>query len=282
MKRACFLALCAFLAAGCGDRKDPVPAKTEDPREAKRRRIGEIVKETAGILAQGAPSREAEPKLKALAAERDALLRDLASADPAAQQKELESAARQYAPDAWKQLQDARLQAMQTSVKSRLKLLVTAATMLRANDGDGNGQQDFWVADVSGLHRMLYRGAPAKEIDAATARADARPCVPLDREGEYGGVKLAAVGAHAPFNGYLFGAVPKREVEKGKVEPYADAAGRNMAHFAFAAWPEKYGETGTLTFLICEDGVLRWKDTGGVPPEVFPADLAAEGWKAPE
>lgn len=276
--RTCLLAMAAAMVAGCGDKapaKGPVGTATaEDPKEAKRRRIGEIVKETSAILAAGAPKREDEPRLKALNAERDAIFKELGLADAEAQ-KFLEAAALQYAPDAWKQLLAARLRAQETSAKAGLKTIVTAVSLAGANDDDGNGLRDFWVADVSGLHRMKPAGAA---LDAKRARADARPCVPLDKDGEFGGVKLSAVGTGAAANGYLFGAVQKRESEKGKFEAYADANGRNPIFFAFAAWPEKYGETGTQTFVVSQDGVIWWKDTKGVPPDVFPLEPKAEGW----
>src|SRR5947207_5224892 len=56
-----------------------------------------------------------------------------------------------------------------------VKNLVLAECDYRANDRDGNGIQDFWTADVTGLYSADPGSGPIKLIDRRVAEADARP-----------------------------------------------------------------------------------------------------------
>jgi len=51
---------------------------------------------------------------------------------------------------------------------------------------------------------------------------------------------------------------------------------------ALCAVPAEYGRTGRLTLIICTDGTVFQKDTGGMPVFDYPKDPAADGWVVSE
>ena len=58
--------------------------------------------------------------------------------------------------------------------------LVAYEAAWRQNDTDRNMIKDYWVADVSGMHRVMDLGGnPVDEVHADVAKADYRP-IPAD------------------------------------------------------------------------------------------------------
>jgi len=180
---------------------------------------------------------------------------------------------------------DQRIAANEAAARSCLRNIVVAQAQFRMMDRDGNGAADYWVADVSGLAR-IKASKDSKDgialIEPTLACADAKPCVPLDKEGEFKGgnepVTLVAAGAAKPKIGYLFQTVAKYQDRDGKWEAYDPGNGRNAALYAFCALPAEYGKTGNNTFIISEIGTVWKKDTGGKEPEGMPFDPAKDGW----
>jgi len=164
-----------------------------------------------------------------------------------------------------------------------LKPMSTAQADFRANDRDGNKVPDFWVADVSGLYR-IDTGVPLKLIERSAATADAKPCVPLDKEGKFPGAagehasKLIGLEKPSPKAGYWFAAVENYEDGKGAPARYDAGNGRNPSRFGICAYPAEHGKTGRLSFIINEMNTVWKKDTGGKPVDVFPADPGRSGW----
>ena len=70
--------------------------------------------------------------------------------------------------------------------------------------------------------------------------------------------------AHVPFHGYYF------HMLKGQTDKARSGAknyvidGKMTGGFAFAAYPAEYGNSGVMTFIINQDGVLLQKDLGKV------------------
>ena len=68
--------------------------------------------------------------------------------------------------------------------------------------------------------------------------------------------------AHAPFHGYYFHMLKGQTAKApgGAKEYIVD--GKMTGGFAFVAYPAEYGNSGIMTFMINQDGVLLQKDLG--------------------
>ena len=68
--------------------------------------------------------------------------------------------------------------------------------------------------------------------------------------------------AHAPFHGYFFRILDKQTSNApGGAKDYT-TDGKMVGGFAFVAYPAEYGNTGIMTFMVNQDGVLLQKDLG--------------------
>lgn len=165
------------------------------------------------------------------------------------------------------------------NVPASLRTLVTAQADFRANDRDGNGKQDYWVGDVSGLYALTEGrdGRLMMLIDLSVAAADARPLPEGAHSGRYRGIDPFAV--RVPKAGYLFAVIPRRADGR----PYAqDLDGDGSAFesedgYAFCAYPEDR-RSGTLTFIVDEKGVVYRRKTERKPVDRWPGDPRGEGW----
>jgi hypothetical protein len=164
-----------------------------------------------------------------------------------------------------------------------LKTLATAEADFRSNDRDGNHVNDFWVADVSGLWRILAKGGALQLIELAVAVADARPAVTLDTAGALPSdaqTKLQIVGKAMTKAGYQFAAIEKYQDETGAFVKYDEGKGRNLSRFGFCAYPAEYGaKGGKTTFVLTESNTLYRKDTGGKRVEQWSANPEKDGWQ---
>jgi len=193
----------------------------------------------------------------------------------------LESLAR-FAPDI---LTEMKRELMETNAMTHLRTASLALLKFQAQDSDGNGVKDFWVADVSGLQRLVVSGKPLKLYRGDEfPLADAKPALPLDREEEFlaedgSRLKFGKLGEHKPLQGYLFAVVPSFLDAGGKKVPFDSGNGRNKDRFALCAYPAEYGKPCKMTFVVDATGAVLGKDNGGSAVTVLPADLAKEGWK---
>ncbi len=77
--------------------------------------------------------------------------------------------------------------------------------------------------------------------------------------------------AHVPFHGYYF------KMLKGQTDKTPSGAreyavdGKMTGGFAFVAYPAEYGNSGVMTFMINQDGVLLEKDLGKTTTETATA-----------
>lgn len=178
----------------------------------------------------------------------------------------------------WKlQVARSRIGANSTSAMAMLKQLVATEGVWRQTDSDRNGAQDYWTKDMTGFYYMKdARGQTLKYIDVNMANADRL------------GLSAYAQVAPEPKSGYWVRVM--KVDEEG--QPYAqdvDGDGKsdtNPAKYGYCAYPAEYGKTGTLTFIVNEEGVVYQKDLGpdakeGV--EAWPAaDPTTKGWVAVE
>lgn len=72
----------------------------------------------------------------------------------------------------------------------------------------------------------------------------------------------AKPNSHAPFHGYYFRLLKKQGpyAQDGVKDYMVD--GKMTGGFAFVAYPVEYGNSGVMTFIINQDGVLLQKDLG--------------------
>ncbi|OHB75898.1 MAG: hypothetical protein A2Z34_09180 [Planctomycetes bacterium RBG_16_59_8] len=169
----------------------------------------------------------------------------------------------------------------QYSAVGTMKHLREMSAIFRQEDSDRNGIQDFWVADVSGLYRVLQAdGRQIAKIEVPVAWADGRP---IDPVADYIGSYLEVKETPWPKAGYYFRAmesdgngIPYKQNTMGDKKTVALNAGK----FAFCGYPATYEETGKYIFIVCEDGKIWAKDTGNNTPVLqWPAaNPATVGW----
>ena len=117
--------------------------------------------------------------------------------------------------------------------------------LVYANPIDGKGFVDLWRV---GGPLPEADGTELKLIDLAFARAASSA---TDKAG-YWYVDIVADAVGGPYD-------------------YAKECG-------LCAVPAVYGKSGLRTFVVNIEGMVYWKDNGGVPVTMFP-DVAREGWK---
>jgi len=77
--------------------------------------------------------------------------------------------------------------------------------------------------------------------------------------------------SHAPFHGYYFHMLNRQGSHApGGAKDYL-VDGKLAAGFAFVAYPAEYGNSGVMTFIINQDGVLLQKDLGKTTAETAAA-----------
>ncbi len=77
--------------------------------------------------------------------------------------------------------------------------------------------------------------------------------------------------AHQPFHGYYFHMMNRQGSQTpGGAKDYV-VGGKMVGGFAFVAYPAEYGNSGVMTFMINQDGVLLQKDLGKNTAEIASA-----------
>ena len=76
------------------------------------------------------------------------------------------------------------------------------------------------------------------------------------------GAEFADAKVGQPYHGYVY----KILTAQGKDAPGGARSyirnGRMTEGYALVAWPAKYGDTGVMTFIVNQDGVVYQKDLG--------------------
>jgi hypothetical protein len=262
-------------------------APASQDAEAKKTRIGEIMKKVTEERKAAGGDREKEAqvmtRLRPLVEEMQRLAAEVAGPDRDKQSALIRELGEKYVPE---EFADAQLRSNERNSAAALMWIGTAQAQFRAEDPDGDGVANYWVADVSGLHRLLRKnGRAVALLENGIAQADARPALALDEEGAPNvdrSLRLQRVGPPAPRTGYHFVAPERYHDAVGVTIRYDSGGGRNPVKFGFCAYPTHYGKTGRMTFLKSEAATpSMWKkDTGGRPPAVFPFDPAKDGWQA--
>jgi hypothetical protein len=124
-----------------------------------------------------------------------------------------------------------------------------------AKPHDGEKAKQFAVKFISD---------PGKQNGLYWKSADGQPASPLGPLAAFATAEgyTAKQDAHTPFHGYYFRML-KGQSDKapGGAKDYM-VDGKMTGGFAFVAYPAEYGNSGIMTFIINQDGVLLQKDLG--------------------
>jgi hypothetical protein len=105
---------------------------------------------------------------------------------------------------------------------------------------------------------------------------------PLDQLGEVAkALGYSRSDKPQPFNGYYYKVLTQQgATAKGGARDYM-SDGKLTGGFAVLAWPDKYRDSGIMTFMVGKDGVIYQKDLGEKTSEEAAAITAynpGEGW----
>jgi Protein of unknown function (DUF2950) len=119
-------------------------------------------------------------------------------------------------------------------------------------DGAAKQFAQKFISDP-GKHNGLYWDSPAGQPQS--------PLGPLAAFATADGYAVKQ-DWYAPFHGYFFRILNKQTNNApGGAKDYI-TDGKMVGGFAFVAYPAEYGNTGVMTFIINQDGVLLQKDLG--------------------
>jgi hypothetical protein len=132
------------------------------------------------------------------------------------------------------------------------------------NDGDTKHYALKFISDT-GKQNGLYW-----ESTADQPRSPLGPLVAFATDEGYN----VKPNAHAPFHGYYFHMLERQgNGAQGGAKDYV-VDGKMAGGFAFVAYPAEYGNSGVMTFIINQDGVLLQKDLGKTTKETATAMTA--------
>ncbi len=134
-----------------------------------------------------------------------------------------------------------------------------------AHPHDGEKTKQFAAKFISdpgrenGLYWKPAEGQPGSPLGPMAAFASSE------------GYTTAKPEGHTPFHGYYFRML-KGQTDKapGGARDYT-VNGKMTGGFAFVAYPAEYGNSGVMTFIINQDGVLLQKDLGKNTTEIATA-----------
>jgi len=146
----------------------------------------------------------------------------------------------------------------------------------QTHDGAATKQYALKFISDSGKHNGLYWQS-----------AEGQPQSPLGPLAAYATSEGYTVkpDAHVPFHGYFFHMLTgQSDKARGGAKKYV-VDGKMVGGFAFVAYPAQYGNSGVMSFMINQDGVLLEKDLGKTTTELATALTEFdpdEGWKPVE
>lgn len=154
-------------------------------------------------------------------------------------------------------------EANERAASAALKTLGHAEADFRSNDRDGNVVNDFWTADVAGLHLLKdpeRPGAMLRLIDAGIAAADGDFLGGSAYVADTFVPPAEAFGTFRSRSGYQFISAQGDGIADPAFRLDTDAdpkfgACHNMDRFAFIAFPRSRG-AGRLAFTLNQDNTM--------------------------
>lgn len=147
----------------------------------------------------------------------------------------------------------------------------------RLHDGEKTKQYAAkFISDPGKQNGLYWKSADGQPVS---------PLGPLAASAASEGYSAKPEGGHTAFHGYYFRML-KGQSDKapGGAKDYA-VDGNMTDGFAFLAYPAEYGNSGVMTFMINQDGVLLQKDLGKSTQETAIAMTEFNpdaGWKPVE
>jgi hypothetical protein len=136
-------------------------------------------------------------------------------------------------------------------------------------------------------YAMKFISDPGKQDGLYWKSSDGEPASPLGPLAAFATSEgySAKPDAHTAFHGYYFRMLKGQSSKApGGAENYV-VDGKMVRGFAFVAYPAEYGNSGVMTFIINQDGVLLQKDLGKATKEAASAMSEFDpdaGWKPVE
>jgi prepilin-type N-terminal cleavage/methylation domain-containing protein len=167
-----------------------------------------------------------------------------------------------------------RMSANETNAAASLRTIVGCQATWRQQDSDGNGIQDFWVRDLSGLYRILRSDqvTMVQSIDISLARADNNPAAQATLIATViGRNELDPAEWSVPAQakaGYFFSVIANRwsgippaltSYLENDINRPTMATGRltgNSFQYGYMAAPAVYATSGVRIFMVNEAGTI--------------------------
>ena len=152
-----------------------------------------------------------------------------------------------------------------------------------------NAQQEYFSQDHGGVKRYAQKfisdeGQQNGLYWPAVQGQPRSPLGPLVADATAQGLTLKP-GEHRPFYGYYFAMLEKQGPDaKGGAKNYI-VNGKMTGGFAVIAYPAQYRDSGVMTFIINQEGVVYQKDLGGTTDQIAAAITEFnpdKGWKPVE
>ena len=122
-------------------------------------------------------------------------------------------------------------------------------------------------------YALKFISDPGKQNGLYWQAAEGQPQSPLGPMAAFATSEGYTVksDAHTPFHGYYFHMLMGQSNKApGGAKDYM-VKGKMVGGFAFLAYPAEYGNSGVMTFIINQDGLLLQKDLGKTTAETAPA-----------
>ena len=144
-------------------------------------------------------------------------------------------------------------------------------------DAVTDAQADYYAQPHDGEKTKLFAAKfisdPGKQDGLYWKSAEGQPASPLGPLAAFATAEgySAKPDAHTPFHGYYFRML-KGQSDKapGGAKDYV-VNGKMTGGFALVAYPAEYGNSGIMTFMINQDGVLLQRDLGKATTETATA-----------
>lgn len=139
----------------------------------------------------------------------------------------------------------------------------------------GDAQADYYSRVQGGTRQyaLKFISDPGTQDGLYWQSPDGQPKSPLGPLLAYATAEgySAKPAAHVPFHGYYFRMLTKQGSNApGGARDYI-VNGKMVGGFAFVAYPAEYGNSGVMTFMMSQDGVLVQKDLGKTTAETASA-----------
>ncbi len=162
----------------------------------------------------------------------------------------------------FEQILDRRVGRNELHAIETCRAYVAAQRDYAAQDRLGDGMHEFAakIASSAGKHDGLYWDA--------SAGAEESPLGPLVVDAEASGYPAPNARRQAPFHGYFYKILTRQGSNaSGGAEDYV-VQGHLTKGFALVAFPAIYGDSGVMTFIVSQQGIVFEKNLGPKTAEI--------------